>query len=183
MILRGAGLEDIDFMVDMVENDALAGHYLKHTVPGQARASEIHKFRSAILEGRIQYSFAPEMRARAYILEVGSERAGFTLLREPPFITFVGHADPLVELNMMSITPSLRGQGYGSQFLDLIIDAHKETQPLFGRCLSASQVMISMLRGRRFREVLRHKGVYYFLRSRSLVAQRFAKEIRGMMEP
>lgn len=167
-------------MVDLMEADVRAGHFREHPYPEQARASGVHMLRSAIIDGWIKYADEPDMRARAYIIEVESERAGFALVREPPFETFRRHSPPLVELNMLSVASAFRERGHGSQFLDMLINRHRERQPLFGRCLSASEVMIGMLRRRKFREVWRGEDVRYFLRAGPLTAGMFAKELRAM---
>jgi GNAT superfamily N-acetyltransferase len=182
-ILREAHLADVTFMVDLIETDGAAGHYKLPSAPEQTRAAEVFKFQSAIIDGRIAYSFAPEMKARVFILEADSERAGFALEREPPFETFERRGAALIELHMLSVAPEFRGRGCGSHLLDLLIGRHPESQPLFGRCFETSVDMMRMLRRRKFREVMRHEGTHHFLRAGSLTARMFAKELRTMLGP
>lgn len=140
--IRPAETSDLDFIFDLIYQGAIDGHFNPLIAQSSKAKQGFYRNLQAILTNWQRL----DINAKAYasIYEVDGASIGFMIIS-----AMEGQSGN--ELWMFSVTPSHRKQGYGSKFLDFVLDQFKsKNTALYARCEPESEIMFQMLRKRGF---------------------------------
>lgn len=157
-----ATLNDVEFVVDLIAQDAKKGHYSELAL----RDDELKNYR-LMFTNLINSIGTPVMGENGVEYKKGSlwiylsknEKIGFFYLVEK----YQGSGEKDLEISMFSIAQKHRGKGHGEIMIKKILSMCSNTATLFARCFKNSTTMCYLLEKYNFKTVkIRESGLKEF---------------------
>jgi ribosomal protein S18 acetylase RimI-like enzyme len=181
---RKTQLSDINWIINLTENDAKLGHYLTYPTKEEMMRGETMRLTSIV-----NYGLSPQTPPRPAFLAgslvcekisiAGKVKAGFSIYQKAVFPS--GYSAN--EIHELSILPIFREKKVGSRLLDYTIELlSTEDSAIYGRCIPASKTMIEMLRKRDFELVAERTDLtMYFVKGTAEQREEFKSLIRYLL--
>jgi len=143
--IRNGGHSDIDFALSLIVDGAKNGHYGLDMPIEVVEASQRGLIVHAIANRAVNFDDGNggpigEYGPYFFIFESRGEPIGFGIT-----MTDLLDVNQSTEILMASIKPEFRGQGYGKEFMSILVENFIQKVPLKARCYKASTVMKSIL--------------------------------------